>query len=61
MCHCREAGAWRLKCLQKEAGTLRKYLDKALYYFSRHNGLVHIPATQHMLCAEAFETQLRDL
>lgn len=34
---------------QEEAETQRKYLDKAVHYFSFQNGLIHILCTQHML------------
>lgn len=39
----------KANCLQKEAGTLRKYLDKARHYFSLQNGFICILGTQHML------------
>lgn len=46
MCH---SSVGRLSASEKEAGTLKKYLHKALHHSSVQNGLIHILATQHVV------------
>lgn len=50
MCHSSEPCVYvKANWFQEEAETQRKYLDKAVHYFSFQNGLIHILCTQHML------------